>query len=103
MGISGARFVMGLKDSSGDVDFSPNSYGTFVALSGVVGVTPTTPASPIPLPAPTSQQAIGSVPHSVRTKRKSAWRCPLLPTQVPGSAGLAVRSQPARSLVRGWF
>lgn len=70
MGISGARFVMGLKDSSGDVDFSPNSYGTFVALSGVVGVTPTTPASPIPLPAPTSQQAIGSVPHSVRTKRK---------------------------------
>lgn len=70
MGISGARFVMGLKDSSGDVDFSPNSYGTYVALSGVVGVTPTAPVTPVPVPVPAGQRVVGSVPSSVRAKRK---------------------------------
>lgn len=80
MGISSARYVMGLKDSFGDRDWSPNTYGNNVQLSGVVGVNPTAPPSPV------SQQVAGKVPTKVNVKSKKNVS---LPTTT--NAGVGVR------------
>lgn len=61
MGITGARHVMALEDEDGYLDWSPNSYGTYAQLAGVVGYTPP--------PAPAAQSVAGSVPKQTKAKR----------------------------------
>lgn len=67
MGISGARYVMSLKDQYGDTDWSPSVFGTYAQLAGVVGYVP--PPPPPPAPAPVAQSVSGRVPASAKAKR----------------------------------